>query len=250
MTNNNSTTYASPLSVGATRGGKVFVDLRGQTFGVLRVLGKAIRPGRDRELYWVCQCECGRFVYSTSNHLRTGIVWHCGCLSNRSTSRLVIPDISKVKLIQMESVPDKPGFAQLVGYKRRHPRYHNRYVQVPLAAPVHPLNQTNPVPQTVPPSGQPEKEEPLPVSPAPAPARVPALTTTTTAVPLTSLLTVPNKNSNTNQQPNVAGVAEGMAKMAREMAELTGDPSTVVVKIDSGPLHYTLSITADPPVKE
>lgn len=61
------------------------VDLSGQTFGKLTVLGRGvdyISPSGARLLRWKCQCECGNIINATTSQLKRGIS-SCGCVSKR-----------------------------------------------------------------------------------------------------------------------------------------------------------------------
>jgi hypothetical protein len=52
----------------------------GNRFGKLVVLKKASRPsGRNKELFWECQCDCGRVLEVRSYSLRKRGTQSCGC---------------------------------------------------------------------------------------------------------------------------------------------------------------------------
>lgn len=56
------------------------IDLLGQTFGLLTVVGEA--PGRkDGQVTWVCRCECGNETSVRSANLRRK-TRSCGCVRN------------------------------------------------------------------------------------------------------------------------------------------------------------------------
>lgn len=56
-----------------------FEDLTGKTFNRLTVLQQNGR-NKSRSILWLCRCECGNVVSTTSNNLRTGHTKSCGCL--------------------------------------------------------------------------------------------------------------------------------------------------------------------------
>lgn len=58
--------------------GKV-VDLTGQRFGRLRVLGQDGYTRVSRNAVWVCQCDCGNTARVDSGMLRHGDTASCGC---------------------------------------------------------------------------------------------------------------------------------------------------------------------------
>lgn len=60
------------------------LNLQGQTFGRLKVLyqapGKLYGKHREPKRRWVCQCECGNIITTTTENLRGGDTRSCGCL--------------------------------------------------------------------------------------------------------------------------------------------------------------------------
>lgn len=56
------------------------IDLTGQRFGRLLVIGRAENElgGQPR---WICQCDCGAKKTIRGSHLRQGLVKSCGCLN-------------------------------------------------------------------------------------------------------------------------------------------------------------------------
>jgi len=54
------------------------IDITGQVYGRLRVIGRAEAGGRWAK--WTCACECGNSTIAYSRHLRDGSVRSCGCL--------------------------------------------------------------------------------------------------------------------------------------------------------------------------
>jgi hypothetical protein len=66
------------------RGGHNRIDLTGQRFGRLVVLGYA--ETRRRKAYWQCQCDCGTVTSICGVSLTQGISNSCGCARNESTA--------------------------------------------------------------------------------------------------------------------------------------------------------------------
>jgi hypothetical protein len=54
------------------------IDLEGQVFGRLTVVGPAEKRGRYRR--WRCKCSCGNRCVVPTNYLRRGSTKSCGCL--------------------------------------------------------------------------------------------------------------------------------------------------------------------------
>lgn len=57
------------------------IDLTGQVFTKLTVLGFADRTDSQGNCYFECQCECGNKVVVKGRNLRTGNTKACGCLA-------------------------------------------------------------------------------------------------------------------------------------------------------------------------
>ncbi len=65
--------------------GRQAIDITGQRFGILTVLGRC-SDGRPGTL-WSCQCECGRIKAIASASLRDGRSQSCGCKNREATSK-------------------------------------------------------------------------------------------------------------------------------------------------------------------
>ncbi len=64
---------------------KKFIDITGQRFARLLVLGFA---GRERKhSKWFCKCDCGSITKVSANQLRTDSTKSCGCLKDETTSK-------------------------------------------------------------------------------------------------------------------------------------------------------------------
>jgi hypothetical protein len=57
------------------------LDLKGMTFGKLRVEENAGSKGQRH--YWLCQCECGNYKEVCTNDLTSGKVISCGCVVSK-----------------------------------------------------------------------------------------------------------------------------------------------------------------------
>lgn len=66
-----------------------FKDLVGQSFGVLTVLGRGedyippSYPKSQKQIQWLCQCDCGNICLVNVNNLRSGRQKSCGCKGSR-----------------------------------------------------------------------------------------------------------------------------------------------------------------------
>lgn len=61
---------------------KKIKDVRGEIFGRLRVIEYShISLDKGRNVYWLCECDCGNFNTVHSGALRTGATRSCGCLA-------------------------------------------------------------------------------------------------------------------------------------------------------------------------
>lgn len=61
------------------------VDITGQKFNRLKVVGKAGRDSRNCIL-WRCKCDCGGETITTASHLRSGHTKSCGCLMRETSA--------------------------------------------------------------------------------------------------------------------------------------------------------------------
>lgn len=59
-----------------------FIDLTGETFGLLKVLYQA--PNQGHHVMWHCMCECGNEKDVRGEHLRGQKIKSCGCLKKQS----------------------------------------------------------------------------------------------------------------------------------------------------------------------
>ena len=67
-------------SCGCTTGEKIVIDLTGQRFGKLLVLGRDLEtPNKGKGARWICKCDCGNTVSVLSGRLRMGQTRSCGC---------------------------------------------------------------------------------------------------------------------------------------------------------------------------
>lgn len=62
------------------------VDLSGQRFGRLTVLGRALEASSDPK--WTAHCECGAVITARANKLRSGHTKSCGCLRADTVGQL------------------------------------------------------------------------------------------------------------------------------------------------------------------
>lgn len=82
VTSGHSLRGGSTQSCGCSRIGNNALDLTGQSYGRLLVLGQAeaIRYGDERMTRWKCLCSCGKTAIVTTQNLRSGHTQSCGCL--------------------------------------------------------------------------------------------------------------------------------------------------------------------------
>lgn len=62
------------------------IDLMGQKFGRLTVVGRAEKVGTNTSIRWQCICDCGKEHSAVGCFLRKGIIQSCGCLRNEKVS--------------------------------------------------------------------------------------------------------------------------------------------------------------------
>lgn len=63
-----------------------FIDLEGQRFGHLTVLGYLPRRSDSPHVYWLCRCDCGTFTGPSTGKLRSTSTVSCGCYKGEITA--------------------------------------------------------------------------------------------------------------------------------------------------------------------
>lgn len=77
-------------------------DLTGQRFGALTVIEQCPERSSDKQVIWLCQCDCGNIVKIKGGNLRTGNTKSCGCLRNQSYGEEKIRQLLKLNNIAYE----------------------------------------------------------------------------------------------------------------------------------------------------
>lgn len=64
------------------------IDLTGQRFGMLTVLGprRSELEKSGTTVYWLCKCDCGASSWVAARHLRNGHTQSCGCFRSIKTT--------------------------------------------------------------------------------------------------------------------------------------------------------------------
>ena len=65
-----------------------FVDIRGQTFGLLTAVHPTELRDKKGSVYWACVCECKKIAYVTHSCLVYGGTRSCGCLKEKAQAAL------------------------------------------------------------------------------------------------------------------------------------------------------------------
>lgn len=79
------------------------LDLTGQRFGKLTVLGPAENIGAQTA--WKCRCDCGRETVVATKRLRAGRTVSCGCVYSKSIGkRLTYVDGTCVEMLRAKTV--------------------------------------------------------------------------------------------------------------------------------------------------
>lgn len=58
------------------------IDLTGNVFGRLTVLGDVGKRTKNGKVLWHCLCECGTVTFVRTDHLKNGSITSCGCLND------------------------------------------------------------------------------------------------------------------------------------------------------------------------
>lgn len=70
------------------------VDLTGQVYGRLTVLGDVGKRTKAKGVLWQCMCECGTETFVLGGNLKNGSVRSCGCLNREARSKRRTKDLS------------------------------------------------------------------------------------------------------------------------------------------------------------
>lgn len=84
------------------------IDLTGQKFGKLTVIGRNPENDSFNKPLWVCRCDCGNIKIVNGNSLKNNSTQSCGCLGN-SIGENLIKDIlikNNIQFQQEYSFPD------------------------------------------------------------------------------------------------------------------------------------------------
>lgn len=63
------------------------IDITGNKYGRLTVIGRDTERKTNSGSYWLCQCECGNIKSVKSSSLRRGEIESCGCLRNEKVRK-------------------------------------------------------------------------------------------------------------------------------------------------------------------
>ena len=63
-----------------------YIDLSGNRYGKLVVVHRSSRSGKNGEVIFVCECDCGEISEVFASNLRSGFTTSCGCTRNYTTS--------------------------------------------------------------------------------------------------------------------------------------------------------------------
>lgn len=77
------------------------IDLTGQRFGYLVVLSE-IKERKNKQIQWLCKCDCGNQLPVLGASLRSGNTKSCGCMKYKG---LVDYNNRKVKKQKLLLVP-------------------------------------------------------------------------------------------------------------------------------------------------
>lgn len=78
-------------------------NLVGQKFGHLTVIAPSSRRSPNGQVYWKCQCDCGKIIEAQGGRLRNGNITHCGCQTVISKGELKIRELLTQHNIDFET---------------------------------------------------------------------------------------------------------------------------------------------------
>lgn len=75
------------------------INLIGQRFGKLTVIERA--DTINRQLYWWCQCDCGKIIRVCGNSLKQGKTKTCGCVPSKKPNDLTNQRFGKLTALEL-----------------------------------------------------------------------------------------------------------------------------------------------------
>lgn len=111
------------------------MDLSGQKFGRLLVIGKVKKKSSSGEYYYQCNCDCGNTHFVIGGNLKSGSVASCGCLarelSSKRSHKLFYKGPQKCIVKECEKFRNKGAF----GYCGMHYQRLRRYADIDFVTP-------------------------------------------------------------------------------------------------------------------
>ena len=64
-----------------------FVDRTGMKYGKLTVLRRTPKKKYDKDVFWLCKCDCGNEIVCTTRRLISGNTKSCGCIHKEQLAK-------------------------------------------------------------------------------------------------------------------------------------------------------------------
>lgn len=102
-------------------------DISGNRYGRLVAISYHHFSAKQRQTFWLCQCDCGRKVIVGKSHLKDGHTKSCGCLQREVSSKVTSArnykhgHTNKRTVRKFEyngNIYTIPGFANKIGMSR------------------------------------------------------------------------------------------------------------------------------------
>lgn len=94
-------------------------SLIGEKFGHLTVIAKSNKRGKANEVYWICQCDCGRVIEANTSNLTGHRMISCGHYRRERMKKYSALHRQKIHLAQLEGKTpsnNKTGFRNITIY--------------------------------------------------------------------------------------------------------------------------------------
>lgn len=94
-------------------------SLIGKKFGHLTVIAKSNKRGKANEVYWICQCDCGRVIEANTSNLTGHRMISCGHYRRERMKKYSALHRQKIHLAQLEGktpLNNKTGFRNITIY--------------------------------------------------------------------------------------------------------------------------------------
>lgn len=104
-----------------------FKDLTNQKFFRLTVVRRDEPKPSDRNVFWLCQCECGKLTRAAGANLLNGQKMSCGCFKSETAARVLrVNSLKQLNRHGLSHVDEHSIWSEMKGrcVRSSHPKFH------------------------------------------------------------------------------------------------------------------------------